>query len=144
MHRHHLGALFWPPRDLFSEQASDDQETAVGEVHTPIQADWWEEQAIQDYGCDKVADDEVDPVRAPAPAITEDFEPALEQPATVASTCARACNMNLANQGRSNCGPQTGRPSTHQRTSRSACQSEPQSVGSRQTTAIHDMCVLFT
>ena len=81
MHRHDLGALFGPLRDLFSESPSDEQETAVGEVHTPIQADKWEEQAaIQDQRWGKVADDEVELARAPGPENAQDFELALEEP----------------------------------------------------------------
>ena len=131
MHRHDLGALFWALHDLFSESPSDEQETAVGEVHTPNQVDKWEEQV---HGWVKVADDEVELARALGPEITRDFEPALEEPATVASTCARARNMNLT--------PQTGRPSTYQRTTSSEQPSESQSTGSRRTTAIDYICVL--
>ena len=133
MHRHDMGALFWPHRDIFSENPSDEQETAVGEVHTPIQADGWEEQvAIQDHGWDEVADDEVEPARAPVPEITQDFQLALEEPATVASTRARARNMNLTDQGERTRALQTGRPSTHQRTTSFL----------RQSTAVDDISVL--
>ena len=72
----------------------------MGEVRTPIQADGWEEQvAIQDNGWGKVADDEVELARAPGPETTQDFELALEQPTSIASVCARACNMHLTYQG---------------------------------------------
>ena len=99
MHRHDLGALVWPLCDLFSESPPDEQEIAVGEVRPPIQADGWEEQvAIQHHGWGKVADDEVEVARAPSPEIAQDFEPALGQPASIASVCARACNMNLTYQ----------------------------------------------
>ena len=145
MHRHDLGALFCPHRDLFSENPSDEQETAVGEVHTPIQADGWEEQvAIQDHGWDEVADDEVELARALGTEISQDFELALEQPATIASMCARACIMNLTDQGGRTRALKTGRPSKHQRTTSSVRQSESQSIGTRQTTAIDDICLLVT
>ena len=93
---------------------------------------------------DKVTDDEVEPARAPGLEITQDVELALEEPATVASTRARARNMNLTDQGGRTRALQTGRPSTHQRTTSFVHQSDSQSVGSLQTTAIDDMCVLFT
>ena len=106
----------------------------MGEVHTPIQADGWEEQvAIQDHGWDEVADDEVELARALGTEISQDFELALEQPATIASMCARACNKNLTDLGERTRALQTGRPSTHQRTTSSVRQSESQSIGSRQT-----------
>ena len=54
-------------------------------------------------GGDEVADDEVELARAPSSEITHDFELALEEPATVASTRARARNMNLT-------GPRGGEP----------------------------------
>ena len=88
--------------------------------------------AIQDHGWDEVADDEVEPARAPAPEITLYFEPALEEPSTVASTRARARNMNLTDQGGRTRALQTGRSSTHQRTTSFL----------RQSTAIDDICVL--
>ena len=50
-------------------------------------------------GGDQVTDDEVELAGAPLPGITHDFELALEEPATVASTRARACNMNQTDQG---------------------------------------------
>ena len=79
MQRHDLGALFWPRRDLFLREPSDERKTVVGEVHKPIQSDGWEEQvAIQDHGRSNAADDGVEPARASE--ITQDFEPALEQP----------------------------------------------------------------